>query len=552
MANKHLRFWPSHLPHKLTVPEIPVCENLLISAKRYPHKTAIIFYEANITYSQLLNESGRLATYLNRNCQIKKGDRVILDLQNSPQFVIAYYGIMLAGGIVVPINPMSVTGELEHYCKDSGATTAIASLDVLSQFEPLLDLSLKNLIVTSYDDYLPQSSITKLPDSMQKKSASLNLDQIVEWNEIKSTTDGHINSGLKSSDIAAILYTSGTTGKPKGCTHTHGTLMQTLVGAAMWENMHQDSVSLSSAPMFHVTGMQHSLNAVLYTGSTMVILPRWDPKLASLMIEEHQCTHWANVPTMVVDLLADKSTESRDLSSLKVIFGGGSAMPQSVAEDLFAKCGVKYMEGYGMTETISQTHMNPPIDLRKQCLGIPTFGTEAIIIDPDNLTPLGSNKMGEILVHGPQIMQGYWGNPKANSEVFVSIESKKFLRTGDLGYADEDGFFYIADRLKRMINCAGFKVWPAEVESILYKNPKIKEVAIISSPHERRGETVKAVISLKDKFPNTTDKEIISWSKQNMAAYKVPKLVSFMSSLPKSGTGKIQWRLLQEKEWEGK
>ena len=477
---------------------------------------------------------------------------MILDLQNSPQFVISYYGILLSGGVVVPINPMSVTGELEHYCKDSGATTGIASQDVFAQFEPLLDVCLKKIIITSYEEYLPESSITKLPNSIRKKSNIPESENIIGWHQVRSSPHEDMNSEIKSGDIVAILYTSGTTGKPKGCVHTHKSLMQTLVGAAMWEDMHENSVSLSTAPMFHVTGMQHSLNAVLYTGSTMVILPRWDPKMAGLMIEKHKCTHWANVPTMVVDLLADKSTESRDLSSLKVIFGGGSAMPQSVAENLFARCAVEYMEGYGMTETVSQTHMNPPIDLRKQCLGIPTFGTEAIIVDPDDLSPLEANKMGEILVNGPQVMQGYWRNAKATSEVFVNIKSRKFLRTGDLGYRDEDGFFYIADRIKRMINAAGFKVWPAEVESILYKNPKIKEVAIISSPHQRRGETVKAIIVLKDQFKNTTDKEIISWSKENMAAYKVPRLVSFVPNLPKSGTGKIQWRSLQEEEWREK
>jgi fatty-acyl-CoA synthase len=208
------------------------------------------------------------------------------------------------------------------------------------------------------------------------------------------------------------------------------------------------------------------------------------------------------------------------------------------------------MEAYGMTETISQTHINPPTDLRKQCLGIPTFDTVAHIIDPQTLERLGPNKQGEIVVHGPQVMSGYWNRPEANEAAFIEIDGKRFLRTGDLGRCDEDGFYYIADRLKRMINAAGYKVWPAEVEATLYRHPDIKEVTVISSPDSRRGETVKAVVVLKDPAKGKVSAEdIIAWSRQHMAAYKVPRLVEFTDALPRSGTGKIQWRALQEAEW---
>jgi fatty-acyl-CoA synthase len=295
-------------------------------------------------------------------------------------------------------------------------------------------------------------------------------------------------------DLAAILYTSGTTGKPKGCMHTHHSIMTTVVGAALWEGVTADSVSLATAPMFHVTGMQHSLNAPIYAGATIAILPRWDPEVAGYMIERYGCTHWANVPTMVVDLLAHPSTQTRALGSLQNIFGGGSSMPEAVAQKLYERCGIRYMEGYGMTETISQTHMNPHHDLRKQCLGIPTFDTLSTVIDPQTLKELGPNETGEIVSSGPQLMQGYWQRDEANKESFLEIDGRRFFRTGDLGRYDEDGFFYIADRLKRMINAAGYKVWPAELEATLYKHPQIKEVAVISSPDERRGETVKAVV----------------------------------------------------------
>jgi fatty-acyl-CoA synthase len=293
------------------------------------------------------------------------------------------------------------------------------------------------------------------------------------------------------------------------------------------------------------------MNAGIAAAGTLVILPRWDPKIAGSLIERYGCTHWANVPTMVVDLLAEPSVEKRDLSSLKNIFGGGSSMPEAVAQKLFDRCGIQYMEAYGMTEAISQTHMNPPHDLRKQCLGIPTFDTRATVIDPETLKELGPNENGEIIVAGPQIMLGYWEREDANKESFIDMDGIKFFRTGDLGSFDEDGFFYISDRIKRMINASGFKVWPAEVEATLYKHPAVKELAIISSPDPRRGETVKAVIVLNTSFQNNTSAEdITSWSRKQMASYKIPRLVEFVTELPRSGSGKIQWRLLQEAEWQ--
>lgn len=225
-------------------------------------------------------------------------------------------------------------------------------------------------------------------------------------------------------------------------------------------------------------------------------------------------------------------------------------MPEAVAQKLYERCGIRYMEGYGMTETISQTHMNPHDDLRKQCLGIPVFDTYSTVIDPQTLKELGPNETGEIISSGPQLMEGYWQRDDANKEAFIEFDGRRFFRTGDLGRYDTDGFFYIADRLKRMINAAGYKVWPAELEATLYKHPDIKEVAIISAPDQRRGETVKAVVVATDKAKERLSAEdIIAWSREHMAAYKVPRIVQFVDALPRSGTGKIQWRALQEQEW---
>ena len=557
---RHFKFWPEHLPRQLALPETPLGFNLDVSATRYPDKSAIIFYGKTISYAQLRAEVENLAGYLQHQCGVDKGDRVLLDMQNSPQFVIAYYAILRADAVVVPVSPMNVTEELAHYISDSGATTALVGQEVYNRFQPMLGAGIENLIVATYSDYLPaESEFTdsefaesqfKVPAFVEENRLAFDDRRVVPWVDTLTAAFSPTPQTASPDDLAAILYTSGTTGRPKGCMHTHRTIMHTVVGAVLWEGVTADAVSLATAPMFHVTGMQHSMSAPIYAGATIAILPRWQPEIAGQMIEKYRCTHWANVPTMVVDLLAHPATQDCDLGSLRTIFGGGSAMPETVAQKLFDRCGVRYMEGYGMTETISQTHINPPGDLRKQCLGIPTFDTISMIVDPETLSEMPANEQGEIISSGPQVMQAYWQRDKENTDAFVEIDGRRFFRTGDLGRSDENGFFYISDRLKRMINASGYKVWPAELEATLYKNSDIKEVAIISVPDQRRGETVKAVVVPADHAKETISADdIIAWSRKHMAAYKVPRIVEFSDALPRSGAGKIQWRTLQEAEW---
>jgi fatty-acyl-CoA synthase len=545
------RVWPKQFPKSLTIPQTTLWYNLEVAAARYPDKAATIFYDSRLGYAALARQAERLAGFLQQRCGIRKGDRVLLNMQNSPQFIAAYYAILRADAVVVPVSPMNVTDELEHYIADSGATTGIIAQELYPRLRPLMGRTLTHAIVATYSEYLTAPTSLTLPDFVTVPSTDILDPGVVGWKDALTAAYEPRALQAKASDLCAILYTSGTTGKPKGCMHTHSTLMFTAVGGAIWEGMAADSVALDTAPLFHVTGMQHSMNAPIFAGASIVLLPRWDPEVAAYMIERYGCTHWANVPTMVVDLLAHPATAGRDLSSLQNVFGGGASMPEAVAQKLFELCGIEYMEAYGMTETISQTHMNPPGHLRKQCLGIPTFDTESLIIDPETLAPLGPNQQGEIVSHGPQLFQGYWNNAEATAATCVDIDGKRFLRTGDLGYRDDDGYFYIADRLKRMINAAGYKVWPAEVEATLYKHPDIKEAAVVSAPDARRGETVKAFIVLKPEATGRVSAEqIIEWARAHMAAYKVPRMVELIDALPRSGTGKIQWRALQENEWQ--
>jgi fatty-acyl-CoA synthase len=250
-----------------------------------------------------------------------------------------------------------------------------------------------------------------------------------------------------------------------------------------------------------------------------------------------------------VDFLSNPGLKKYDLSSLKVLGGGGASMPEAVAKKLEEVIGLPYVEGYGLSETMAPTHINPPHRPKRQCGGIPIFNTDARIIDVENASELGPNQVGEIIVHGPQVFQGYWKQPEASAQAFMQHDGKRFFRTGDLGYYDEEGYFFITDRLKRMINASGFKVWPAEVEAMLYGHPGIQEACVIGTQDGYRGESVKALIVLKPGAQAATSEEgIIEWARSRMAAFKVPRVVQFVAELPKTATGKILWRKLQEEE----
>ena len=343
-------------------------------------------------------------------------------------------------------------------------------------------------------------------------------------------------------------YTSGTTGQPKGCMHTHRTVMYQTLATGQWADAKSDSVALAVLPFFHVTGMQSSMNIPLYNGNTVILLPRWDREVAAQCIQRYKVTSWTCIPTMVVDFLANPALADYDLSSLARISGGGAAMPAAVAQKLL-EMGLTYVEGYGLSETIAATHINPVAHARKQCLGIPIMDVDSRVVDPQTLVELPAGEIGEIVTHGPQVFKGYWRNPQADRDCFVEIDGKRFFRTGDLARVDEDGYFYMVDRLKRMINASGYKVWPAEVESLMYQHPAIQEACVIAARDARRGETVKAFVVLgQAHVGKVTEQDVIDWCHGHMAAYKSPRIVEFLDALPKSGTGKIMWRALQEAE----
>ena len=559
----HWLHWPPGLPRTVSVPETDLYANVEISAWRWPDKPFIIFYDSPLTFAQFKNECEALAGYLQGPCGVRAGDRVTLFLQNSPQFIISFYAILRAGAIVVPVNPMNRAEEVAHMVRDSGSTVAIVAQNLLGEIAPLSGQSLQHVVVACYSDYLQTSTDLNVPDFVSEPRAPLDhpwmhadpktgsATTFTAWSSAIAANLRATERSSKPDDLCVMPYTSGTTGNPKGCMHTHRSVMHNAVVPLSWFGTHQDVVFLASLPFFHVTGMQGSMNGPLYLGATVVVLARWDREVALRCIERHKINALSMIAAMVVDFLAHPQLETFDLSSVQRINGGGAAMPEAVAARLNDLLGLPYIEGYGMTETIAPTHLNPPQRPKRQCLGIPFVGVESRVIDPTTLAECPQGETGEIVVHGPPIMQGYWNKPEANQESFITIEGKRFLRTGDLGRVDEDGYFFMVDRLKRMINASGFKVWPAEVESLLYGHPAIHEACIIAAPDPVRGETVKAVVVLRPAFVGSVDESaIIEWARANMAAYKVPRQVEFVATLPKSGTGKVQWRLLQDRERE--
>ncbi|ROZ75286.1 long-chain-fatty-acid--CoA ligase [Ramlibacter sp. WS9] len=543
----HFRFWPKGVARELRVPQATLPEYLDTAARRYPDKPAIVYCGSETTYAQLKQRVDALAGFLQQRLGVMPGDRVLLASQNCPQFVIAFYAILRAGAAVVPVNPMSKAVEVRYYAQDSGARVAFVAQELLENFEPGL---FEHILVHSYSDAAGTFD-DDTPDWVREPLRPMTRSDCQTWPVAVAVSVIPAASvrgdDAKPGDLAVVPYTSGTTGHPKGCVHTHATVLAALAASQVWKGLNVESVVLTVAPLFHMLGMQNGMNMPIVLGATAVMMPRWNAAVAASLIERHRVTVWTAPPAMVLDLFSHPDTERRDLTSLALLSGGGAAMPEAVSAMLAQRYGLSYNEAYGLSETAAFLHANPLARGKRQCLGVPTQGVDSRIIDPVTLKELPQGEVGELVTHGPQVMKGYLNKPEADRESFIELDGKRFFRTGDLALMDEDGYFFMRDRLKRMINASGYKVWPAEVESAMYEHPAIHEACVIAVPDGKRGESVKALVVLKPAFRgNVSEQQIVDWARERMAVYKAPRVVEFMSALPKSGTGKILWRELQE------
>ncbi|PBI92820.1 Long-chain-fatty-acid--CoA ligase [Variovorax boronicumulans] len=556
----HHTFWPRRLPRALHAARTPLWDNLAVNARRFPDKAALIFMGRTMSYAQLWAAVERLSAGLHA-LGVRPGDRVLLAMQNCPQLVIAHFAILRADAVVVPVNPMNRAEELKHFIVDPDAQVAIATADLAVELAKASDAlpqaqQLRHLVVTQFTDAFDPAALSEqdMPAAWapwllpRRELPTLAGGAVHAWSDCLACEQAPPVARADADALALLPYTSGTTGLPKGCMLSHANAMHNAMAINAWGNVTPQSIHLVAVPMFHITGMVGVMHAAMQVGATAVLMPRWDRELAGRLIATHQVTHWANIPTMVIDLLASPNVARFDLSSLVAIGGGGAAMPQAVAQRLFEQYGLRYVEAYGLTETAAPSHYNPPDAPKLQCLGIPFMSTDARVIDPDTGREVAPGAQGEIVIHGPQVFAGYWKRPADTEAAFVEIEGKRFFRSGDMGHVDGEGYFFVTDRLKRMINASGFKVWPAEVEALMFRHPAIQEACVIATRDAYRGESVKALVVLRPVQPPVSAQDIIDWCAANMAAYKAPRVVQFVDALPKSGSGKVMWRALQEAE----
>lgn len=533
MKPSEVRTWPRHLPHELDIPRTNVDHHLAVSAARFPDRAAVHDDAGSLSYDELAGQVDRLAGYLEHGLRIGPGDRVLLYAQNSRGWIAAYYAILRVGAVVVPVNPMNRRDELGHYLRDTDAVAAFCGAENAGE-----------LLANAACGQLRRIVVLAEPGQAVAASAQLTSLATVLASEVADPSPLQHDPDR----LALILYSSGTTAAPKGCMHTHRTLNASTVIVAHWMAMVPHSVQLVALPFFHITGMQNLLNAPLYGGGTLVLMKRWNRDEAAALIARHQVSHWTAMPTMVIDFLASPKLKEYDLRSVRRVGGGGAGMPEAVGDRLKAETGLDFLEGYGLSETAHVTG-NPSAAFKRQCLGIPLFNTDIRVVDPDTSNELPPGEVGEIVMTGPQVFIGYWHNEEATRAAELHIDGQRFVRSGDLGRRDEEGYFFLVDRLKRMVNASGYKVWPAEVEALLHKHPAVAEACVIAAPDPYRGETVKAVVVLREAARGkVTEEDIVEWARQEMAAYKYPRLVEFVEALPKSATGKIAWRELQERE----
>jgi len=526
-----MSYWPPHLPRILAPASITLTQSLADSAAHHPEHTAIGFFGREITYRRLRQEAQAFAGWLRNRAGVKPGDRVILYMQNSPQWVIAYYGVLAADAIVVPVNPMNRTGELQRYRDDSGAEVAVCAQELVE----FANGRFREIVVASYADYLPAQPEFDLPNWITASPGV--FSGCHSWSAVLAANETPPASVARPGDFAILNYTSGSSGEPKGCRHTHRSFLHSTAGLSLWHGHTPDTVFLGVAPMYQIAGLVNSLNCAIYSGGTLVPLPRWDRTLAVQLIERYRITFAGLAPAAVADLLDKPDLSRYDLSSLTRLSSGGSTMPKALWDRVQSVLGLPFIEVYGMTEA-GTIAINPIERPKSQCLGVPFFNADVRILDS-----------GEITVRGPQLFEGYWNRPADDAEAFIEIAGQRYFRTGDIGYADEEGYLFMTDRLKRMINASGYKVWPAEIEAVLAQHPDVLEVCVIAARDPRRGETVKALVVPRPASAESLQaSDLIEWSRQRLAAFKYPRIIEFVPALPKSPAGKILWRELQQRD----
>lgn len=552
-----LKHYPNYIRANLDYEEIPLQQFLTNAARNTPEKIAIHFMGKDIKYKELHESALKFAQYL-QQLGIEKGDRIALMLPNTPQTVISYYGALYAGATVVMTNPLYTEREIEYQLKDSGAKV-IVSLDILYPriMKVFKNTALENVIITSIKDYLPFPKNLLYP-YVQKKEQGVQVHvahsgvshQFMEILKTSQAIEPTIDFNFEE-DLALLQYTGGTTGFPKGVMLTHKNLIANTRMCAEWltepNAQSEPPVILGILPIFHVYGMTTVLLYTVMQGGKMVLLPKFNAEMILKTIQKQRPTLFPGAPTIYIGLINHPQIKKYDLSSIKACISGSAPLPAEVQEQFEELTGGKLVEGYGLTESSPVTHANLLFEniRQKNSIGIPWPDTDAMIVDGSIERPRPNGEIGELVVKGPQVMKGYWNRPEENA---MTLEDG-WLKTGDLGYMDDEGFFYVVDRKKDVIIAGGYNIYPREVEEVLYEHPDVVECVAAGVPDPYRGETVKAYIVLRE-GATTTEADLNKFCRENLAAYKVPRIYEFRAELPKTAVGKILRRALIDEEKE--
>jgi long-chain acyl-CoA synthetase len=532
--------WPYHLEY----PVIPIYEQLRGLATKFPEKPALIFEGVEYTYALLDELSDRFATFLHDKLEVKKGDRVAIHLPNIPQYIIAFYGILKAGGMAVPVSTAYRENELLYQLRDSKARILI-TIDEL--YSIVLNIKQKagieNVVLASLKECLPLLAFRGQTSTSAYDEAPLRFSTTLD--APSRLPDVHVNP---KEDVAILCYTGGTTGIPKGAMLTHYNCVTANTQVRMtWSLREGKEVSLVSLPLFHVYGLNHCVNTGLSVGATIILHQRFNVDNVLRDIEKYKVTILYGVPTVYTALINNLGTKKYDLSSVRIWQSAAAPLHLTTKVRFKELTGMDIIEGWGLTEASPGLTMVPPgfSVLKPNCIGFPHPDTEVRVLDPESEVELGSNKVGELVARGPQVMKGYWNKPEETAKTLKG----GWLHTGDLGYISVDGLFFFVDRLKDMINVSGFKVWPTEVEDMMLKHPSVREIAVVGSPDSYHGEVPKALVILKDEYKGrVTVEELMEFCKGKIATYKVPRKIDFVEDLPKTPSGKVLKRVLREKE----
>ncbi|MCM3768792.1 long-chain fatty acid--CoA ligase [Neobacillus niacini] len=522
--------YPERIKKEVDIPNIPLQQILRETTEKFPDNNALSFYGRKMSYQELYKLSLAFSSAL-QQIGVQKGDRVAMMLPNCPQYVIAYYGILQAGAIVTQLSPMLVERELEYILKDSGAETIVVFDALYPRAKAVQALTnVKNVIVAS----LQPSGQEFTPDRSFEAFLSEGNGNVVPV-EFEP-----------EHDVAVLQYTGGTTGRSKGAMLTHRNILANVIQSYEFFSGEFEigkERALTVIPLFHVFGMTSGMNLSIYTAAENILLPRFDLEEVLNTIKQEQPTTFPGVPTMYVALTNHPRAEEYGLNSIRICNSGSAPMPVELMREFEGKTGAKILEGYGLSEASPTTHCNPPFADRKPgSVGIGMPSTEYKIVDLATGTEeVRVGELGEVIIKGPQIMKGYWNMPEETANTLRD----GWLYTGDIAKVDEDGYLYIVDRKKDMIIASGFNVYPRDVEEVLYEHPSVQEAVVIGVPDPYRGEDIKAVIVLKA-GKTATAEEMIKYCRENMSAYKVPRIIEFRSELPKTGVGKILRRALRE------